>query len=154
MLGKYMINIYATHLSEVLYQSRIHPGRTTQSLTDEEIGQLHYQLKHVCETACLANADPEQFPKDWIFHRRWKKGREALTMSDQTSKQCAGPVTLDGHPIVFETVSPYVRNSFFANNSSRSILAYIAWWKDKCYRACVTEITSNIVSYNIHLYRG
>ncbi|RKP09922.1 Formamidopyrimidine-DNA glycosylase N-terminal domain-containing protein, partial [Thamnocephalis sphaerospora] len=60
---------------EVLYQSRLHPGRLTGSLNDEEMTALHQQLRSVCETACAVNADANQFPTDWLFHRRWGKGR-------------------------------------------------------------------------------
>jgi hypothetical protein len=25
----------------------------------------------VCDTACKANADAENFPESWLFHHRW-----------------------------------------------------------------------------------
>ncbi|RKP23146.1 hypothetical protein SYNPS1DRAFT_16713, partial [Syncephalis pseudoplumigaleata] len=62
---------------EVLYQSRIYPGRAANTLTDEELHRLHKQLHDVCEKACAVNANSRQFPADWLFHRRWGKGRGA-----------------------------------------------------------------------------
>ncbi|KAI8056062.1 Formamidopyrimidine-DNA glycosylase N-terminal domain-containing protein [Syncephalis plumigaleata] len=81
---------------EVLYQSRIYPGRAANTLTDSELHRLHKQLHEVCREACAVNADSKQFPETWLFHRRWGKGKGASITSN-------GPVTTEGHSITFET---------------------------------------------------
>ncbi|KAJ3186156.1 hypothetical protein HDU85_007595 [Gaertneriomyces sp. JEL0708] len=62
---------------EVLYQARVHPSQGTQTLTDTEIRALYHQLQDVARIACEANAESDKFPKDWLFHHRWAKGKLA-----------------------------------------------------------------------------
>ncbi|KAI9101749.1 DNA glycosylase/AP lyase [Phlyctochytrium arcticum] len=62
---------------EVLFQARIHPAQYTNSLTDAEIEALHAQIPFVCQTAVDVNADGKKFPKDWLYHFRWGKGKLA-----------------------------------------------------------------------------
>jgi hypothetical protein len=84
-------------------------------------------LHDVCQKACAVNADSRQFPSDWLFHLRWGKGRhknatksakketikededededdEDEVKVNRSNKTHDGPVTVDGHPITFETV--------------------------------------------------
>lgn len=74
---------------EVLYQSRIHPNQTM--LTSEEVELLKSRLQHILTTGneCLKNQ--QEFPKDWMFHRRWDKGK-GTTIKDK-----------HGHTVVFLT---------------------------------------------------
>jgi len=77
---------------EVLYQSALHPSNPSSSLSCEQMRTLHHQLCVVCGTACDVNADSSRFPKTWLFHYRWGKGKEPVKMPD-------------GNPITFETVA-------------------------------------------------
>jgi formamidopyrimidine-DNA glycosylase len=58
---------------EVLYQSNIHPSKACNKLTDEEIRNLTAKIKYVIQTAVEVDARSEDFPKEWLFHRRWSK---------------------------------------------------------------------------------
>ncbi|KAI9599373.1 hypothetical protein BDF19DRAFT_410033 [Syncephalis fuscata] len=74
-----------------------------------EVDQLHEQVHAICKQACAVNADSKQFPADWLFHRRWGKGREKRNKQQDTDDEASnnghrGPVTTEGHPITFETV--------------------------------------------------
>lgn len=60
---------------EALYQARIDPRRRCDTLTASELARLRAKLKHVVETAVRVSADSERFPKGWLFHRRWDRGR-------------------------------------------------------------------------------
>ncbi|MEM9194934.1 MAG: DNA-formamidopyrimidine glycosylase family protein [Myxococcota bacterium] len=64
---------------EVLYQARLDPRRRVQSLSPDEIARLRKKLRHVIATAVRANARKHQFPKSWLFHRRWGKEASAKT---------------------------------------------------------------------------
>ncbi|KAJ3175352.1 hypothetical protein HDU87_006304 [Geranomyces variabilis] len=79
---------------EVLYQAKIHPGTYAAALTDEEVAALHRELHNVIATAVAVNAESAKFPKGWLFHQRWGKGRTATR---------AGTMP-DGSAIVFVTV--------------------------------------------------
>merc|ERR1719204_1669241 len=60
----------------MLYQSRLHPARKACELTPCELKRLHKSFS-VLETACKVNADYKKFPKGWLFHYRWGKGKDA-----------------------------------------------------------------------------
>ncbi|THU82495.1 AtMMH-1 [Dendrothele bispora CBS 962.96] len=60
---------------EILYHSRVHPEQRCNTLTSEQISNLHHQTKHVCETAVSVDADDSKFPEDWLFKHRWGKGK-------------------------------------------------------------------------------
>ncbi|KAJ2810440.1 hypothetical protein FBU31_007993, partial [Coemansia sp. 'formosensis'] len=60
---------------EVLYQSRIHPQHLACSLDEQQTTTLLHQLKDVCNKAVEVNAESKLFPKDWLFHYRWSKGK-------------------------------------------------------------------------------
>ncbi|KAG6554417.1 hypothetical protein Mapa_004334 [Marchantia paleacea] len=73
---------------EVLYQARIHPELQASIMTSEDCRSLHGAIKEVVQISVTANADHEDFPKDWLFHLRWNKK----------------PGSLDGNKIEFITV--------------------------------------------------
>lgn len=58
---------------EVLYQARIDPRRTVESLDEPEVRALRTKLGHVVRVAVDADADADRYPKGWLFHRRWAK---------------------------------------------------------------------------------
>lgn len=60
---------------EVCFQAGLDPRRSVDSLSAEEKAALHRALTHVVATAVEANADKNRFPKTWLFHRRWGKGK-------------------------------------------------------------------------------
>lgn len=59
---------------EVLYQARIHPSCPIPALSEQNIKDLHHQLRAVPLTAISVNADSKLFPSDWLFRWRWSKG--------------------------------------------------------------------------------
>ena len=75
---------------QVLYQSRVHPESISSALDDAVLAALRCAIEEVLATACAVDADAERFPPEWLFHRRWEKGRSR-------------PHTHDGLPIEFIT---------------------------------------------------
>lgn len=64
---------------EVLYQAGIAPHRRASSLSDAEARRLRSALQSIIKTAVDANAKDAEYPKHWLFHRRWGKLKEATT---------------------------------------------------------------------------
>lgn len=65
---------------EILFQSRIHPEAACNTLSEEQISRLHGALLHVVREAVRLNADATSFPKEWMFHYRWGKGKGGTTV--------------------------------------------------------------------------
>jgi len=61
---------------EILYHARIHPEQRTNTLTEEQIAEMHAQTIYVCSTAVGVNADSSKFPTSWLFRHRWGKGKK------------------------------------------------------------------------------
>ncbi|KAI2794816.1 hypothetical protein POX_a01417 [Penicillium oxalicum] len=61
---------------EILYHAKIHPEQYSNTLSDEQILELHKALHYVCTTAMDALADSEKFPEHWLFKHRWGKGKK------------------------------------------------------------------------------
>lgn len=61
---------------EVLYQSKIHPDQNY--LRSEEVDVLKDSLDRVLNTGIQCLLDNKTFPANWIFHRRWSKGKEGI----------------------------------------------------------------------------
>ncbi|KAJ1958783.1 hypothetical protein EC988_000103 [Linderina pennispora] len=61
---------------EVLFQSRIHPEQRANTLSEEQAHELLVQIISVCTKAVAVNAESKLFPKDWLFHYRWSKGKK------------------------------------------------------------------------------
>lgn len=74
---------------EVLFQAKLSPFRAARSLTVTEVKTLRAAILKVIEKAVSVSADAEQFPKDWLFHHRWGKGKKAM---------------IKGHKIQFDTI--------------------------------------------------
>ena len=75
---------------EVLFQARINPHRLASQLSPKEIGSIRTKILSVIKTAVKVKADYERFPKNWLFHHRWGKKKDA--------------VTAQGHRIVHSTI--------------------------------------------------
>lgn len=78
---------------EILYDAKIHPEQYSNTLSDEQLKQLHKSIHHICGTAVELLADSEQFPETWLFKHRWGKG-----------KKDASTTLPNGEKIVFLTV--------------------------------------------------
>ena len=65
---------------EVLYQARIDPRRPACELTRGEAARLRRALRRVVEVAVDVNADKKRFPRTWLFHRRWGRPDDAVTV--------------------------------------------------------------------------
>jgi len=61
---------------EIMYNAKMHPEQYANTLSDEQIEQLHKSIQYVCNTAIETLADSEQFPDDWLFKHRWQKGKK------------------------------------------------------------------------------
>lgn len=78
---------------EIMYDAKMHPEQYANTLSDDQIEQLHKSIHHICSTAVDLLADSEQFPESWLFKHRWGKGKKDA------------PKTLpNGEQIVFLTV--------------------------------------------------
>jgi len=62
---------------EVLYQAAIHPQEPTNLLPSTSVKALYAALRQVVKKACQVNADAKKFPRSWLFHYRWGKGKKA-----------------------------------------------------------------------------
>ncbi|KIK70388.1 hypothetical protein GYMLUDRAFT_234860 [Collybiopsis luxurians FD-317 M1] len=66
---------------EILYHARVHPEQRCNTLTENQIQNLHHHTKLVCETAVSVDADDTKFPDNWLFKHRWGKGKKAKAAS-------------------------------------------------------------------------
>jgi formamidopyrimidine-DNA glycosylase len=57
---------------ELLYRCRIHPDQTY--LTIDEARSLVGELHRILSTAIARLDVDDDFPDDWLFHRRWRSG--------------------------------------------------------------------------------
>ena len=83
---------------DICYEARIHPATKCSNLSETQIVSLHRAIRHVCTVAVNANAESSKFPKNWLFHVRWRKSR--------TKRKDKGSLKLpNGHSVTFETVA-------------------------------------------------
>ncbi|KAI1758175.1 formamidopyrimidine-DNA glycosylase [Xylaria castorea] len=61
---------------EIMYQAELHPEQYSDDFSDAEIARLYKAICYVCDTAVENLGDSDQFPKDWLFHHRWGKGKK------------------------------------------------------------------------------
>lgn len=79
---------------EILYQSKIHPLTVASEINEAGTTMMIEKMKYILQTAVDCNADYEDFPKDWIFHYRWEKGKpEGIRHMP------------NGNPITYETIN-------------------------------------------------
>lgn len=64
---------------EVLYQAAIRPDRPCATLTLEETRSLRTKLLSILRTAVRLRANADEFPRQWLFHHRWGKKKDART---------------------------------------------------------------------------
>lgn len=79
----------------VLYQARIHPSCPIPALSEQNIKDLHHQLRAVPLTAISVNADSKLFPSDWLFRWRWSKGTTHKKQMEK-DKKTKGKKVVDG----------------------------------------------------------
>lgn len=61
---------------EILYHAKIHPEQYSNTLSDDQINELHTSIHYVCSTSIDVLADSEKFPEHWLFKHRWGKGKK------------------------------------------------------------------------------
>jgi formamidopyrimidine-DNA glycosylase len=61
---------------EILYHAKIHPEQYSNTLSDDQIKELHTSMHYVCSTSIDVLADSEKFPEHWLFKHRWGKGKK------------------------------------------------------------------------------
>ena len=59
-----------------MYDARMHPEQYSNTLSAEQISQLHKSIHYVCGLAVETLADSSQFPEEWLFKHRWTKGKK------------------------------------------------------------------------------
>ena len=65
---------------EVLYQARIDPRRSARTLSAGEASRLRRALRAVVGSAVRAGADGDRLPRSWLFHVRWERRADLLTL--------------------------------------------------------------------------
>ncbi|KAJ5983439.1 Ribosomal protein S13-like H2TH [Penicillium waksmanii] len=61
---------------EILYHAKIHPEQYSNTLSTDQVKELHTAMHYVCSTAIEVLADSEKFPEHWLFKHRWGKGKK------------------------------------------------------------------------------
>lgn len=64
---------------EVMYNAKMHPEQYANTLSDDQIKQLHTSIHYICSTAVDLLADSDKFPEDWLFKHRWGKGKKGTS---------------------------------------------------------------------------
>jgi len=67
---------------EVLYQSGVHPSTSAAAIPHEKARELGAVIERVVATACELTVANKDFPKEWLFHYRWGKGKTGSKMPD------------------------------------------------------------------------
>lgn len=83
---------------EVLFQARVHPASRCDSLSEAQCAAVAEKLEAVLRHASEVRADYQYFPRDWLFHYRWNKGKEGKEKGDGVARMP------NGMRIVFDTV--------------------------------------------------
>jgi formamidopyrimidine-DNA glycosylase len=61
---------------EIMYHAKMHPEQYSNTLSDDQLKQLHESIHYICDTAVDLLADSDKFPEDWLFKHRWGKGKK------------------------------------------------------------------------------
>jgi len=83
---------------EVLYQARLSPLRPANDLTDKELRTLRSALRSVVRHAVSVDADADQFPHTWLFHRRWDHRFGLSARGERLTRQTIGGRTTTWAP--------------------------------------------------------
>jgi formamidopyrimidine-DNA glycosylase len=74
---------------EILWQSKIHPGRPAGKLHPRETRKLHAKIQSVSRAALrTVGQNDGDLPKSWLFHHRWECGGHCPA---DGSALCRGP---------------------------------------------------------------
>jgi len=65
---------------EALFQARISPHRPASSLSAVEVARLRRHLGAIVALAVKVLARKGEFPRGWLFHRRWGRDSSAQTL--------------------------------------------------------------------------
>ena len=65
---------------EALFQARISPHRPASSLSAAEVAGLRRHLGAIVALAVKVLARKQEFPRGWLFHRRWGRDSRAQTL--------------------------------------------------------------------------
>ncbi|GJQ13247.1 hypothetical protein GpartN1_g5038.t1 [Galdieria partita] len=79
---------------EILYKAKIHPLELACVLPIECVKSLWEATKEVVQQGTQVRAHSEEFPKDWLFHLRWKKDKAQLGEKGVEILQVGGRTTL------------------------------------------------------------
>jgi formamidopyrimidine-DNA glycosylase len=66
---------------EIMYHAKMHPEQYSNTLSDDQVTQLHQSLHYICATAVNLLADSDNYPEDWLFKHRWGKGKKDVPNS-------------------------------------------------------------------------
>ena len=64
---------------EIMYNAKIHPEQYSNTLSQQQLKQLHKSIHYICGTAVELLGDSEKFPETWLFRHRWGKGKKDAT---------------------------------------------------------------------------
>lgn len=86
-------NVYA---DEILFQARVHPQTAVNDLDEETLHTIFDKMKWVLRTAIEYDAEPDQFPDDFIIPQRHEDGEcpdcggsvERIKISGRTAYFC------------------------------------------------------------------
>lgn len=98
MNQKYISGIGNIYSDEILFQSRLHPGKKATSLSTEEIRRLYNKMRDVIKIAVRQQADVNKFPDKWLTPHRKKNEKcpicggkiESKKVSQRTAYFCPG----------------------------------------------------------------
>jgi len=88
---------------DICYEARIHPAVKCSNLSQKQISRLHKAIRNVCTIAIRVNADSSKFPKNWLFHVRWRKSRSKKKKGSSSSSSAMK--LPNGHIVTFETIA-------------------------------------------------
>jgi len=74
---------------EIMYNAKMHPEQYANTLSDEQIKQLHKSIHYICGTAVDLLADSDAFPEEWLFKHRWGKGKKDAPTTLPTGEKIA-----------------------------------------------------------------
>lgn len=62
---------------EILYQAHLDPHRLASHLSPAEVARLRQKLMSILRVSVRLEADWSRYPKNWLFHFRWGKEKNA-----------------------------------------------------------------------------
>ncbi|KAF7504859.1 hypothetical protein GJ744_001657 [Endocarpon pusillum] len=61
---------------EIMFHAKMHPEQYSNTLSEEQITQLHESIHYICGKAVDLLADSDRYPENWLFKHRWGKGKK------------------------------------------------------------------------------